>query len=126
MDACWLHLHSVSSSLHLGLQTSLLLTLLSQPLLQLLLLLPHGLDTSLQLQHSTLVLSRQVCQTSRVPLPLTENLKPKKKIMNCLQRQMNSFHQYFDNSCEENKPELCFEQQQSSVDTPALWSCLRR
>lgn len=43
------YLDSVRSSLHLSLQTSFLLTLLAQPPLQLLLLLSHTLNTSLQL-----------------------------------------------------------------------------
>lgn len=43
------HLDSVSSLLHFILQTTLLLTFLTQSLLQLLLLLPHRLDASLQL-----------------------------------------------------------------------------
>lgn len=43
------YLDSVGSALHLGLQAPFLLAFLAQPALQLLLLLPHGLDTPLQL-----------------------------------------------------------------------------
>lgn len=68
------YLDSVSPALHLRLQATLLLTFLAQPLLQLLLLLPHALNTSLQLQHSAFALSREVSETSSVPLTLAENL----------------------------------------------------
>lgn len=68
------YLDSVSSSLHFCLQTSFLLTLLTQASLQLLLLLLHGLNTSLQLQHTTLTLDRKVGQTGCIPLTLTQHL----------------------------------------------------
>lgn len=71
------HLDSVSSSLHLRLQATFLLTFLAQPPLQLLLLLPHTLNASLQLQHPAFALSREVSETSSVPLTLTEHLMHK-------------------------------------------------
>lgn len=80
------YLDSVSPALHLRLQATLLLTFLAQPLLQLLLLLPHALNTSLQLQHSAFALSREVSQTSGVPLTLTENLIQKHRKL-CLQTE---------------------------------------
>lgn len=71
------HLDSVRSPLHLCLQTSFLLTFLSQPPLQLLLLLPHALNASLQLQHTTFALGRKVSEASGISLTLIENLKQK-------------------------------------------------
>lgn len=76
---CPSDLDSVRSPLHLCLQTSFLLTLLAQPLLQLLLLLPHTLNASLQLHHAALALDRKVCQASSVSLTLAENLQRKEK-----------------------------------------------
>lgn len=74
MDVGWCYLDSVTSSLHFCLQTSFLLTLLAQASLQLLLLLLHGLNAPLQRQHPTLTLDRQVGQTGRIPLTLTQHL----------------------------------------------------
>lgn len=65
--------------LHLRLQAPLLLTLLAQPLLQLLLLLPHALNAALQLQHPPLALDGKVRQACRVSLTLAEDLWPKKE-----------------------------------------------
>lgn len=79
MAACQSDLHSVSPPLHLRLQTPLLLTLLPQPFLQLLLLLPHTLNTALQLQHTPLALDRKVGQACRVSLPLAEYLRSIRK-----------------------------------------------
>ncbi|TNN87422.1 hypothetical protein EYF80_002139 [Liparis tanakae] len=62
------------SSIFCSQGASFLLTFLSQPALQLLLLLPHALDAALQLQHAALALGRKVGETSCIPLTLTEDL----------------------------------------------------
>lgn len=91
--------------LHLRLQTSFLLTLLTQPLLQLLLLLPHTLNTALQLQHTPLALDGKVCQAGSVSLTLAENLIHLQKIKNILNEKIYLIVTFFLN-CQ--NPNLSF------------------